>query len=213
MKENKNEPPVLTLYEEIMNSISHGVGAFFALIGLIMLLLKSNTDMKILSSLIYGSSLFIMMLMSCLYHAFKSKSKVKRLWRRFDYMSIYLLISGTFAPFLLVYIDMPISQYVFLIQWLLTIIGIVIIAVFGPGKWPAIHFTIYFVIGWSGLLFVPYFYSHSIQLMLFILTGGLAYTLGMIPFSMNKKYCHSIWHVFVIIGAIMHFVGIYHFVY
>lgn len=211
--EDKNAPPILSLGEEIMNAITHGLGALFAIIGIILLLLKSDTTMKIIAALIYGISLFVLMLMSCLYHSFKSNSKVKRLWRRFDYMSIYLLIAGTFAPLLLVYIDLDITLYVFIIQWILTIVGIVFISVFGPGKFSSLHFTLYFVIGWSGLMFVPYFYTQSLSLLIMIFIGGLAYTLGMIPFTMNKKYCHALWHVFVLIGAITHFVGIYLFVY
>ena len=84
-----NEPPVLTILEEVGNAITHGVGAVLALVGFILLLLKSDTGMKVMASCFYGISLFILMLMSCLYHSFKSGSKVKRIWRRFDYASSY----------------------------------------------------------------------------------------------------------------------------
>mgnify|MGYP001116267855 FL=1 len=77
-----NEPPVLTILEEVGNAITHGVGAVLALVGFILLLLKSDTGMKVMASCFYGISLFILMLMSCLYHSFKSGSKVKRIWRR-----------------------------------------------------------------------------------------------------------------------------------
>lgn len=209
----KNEPPVLMLGEEIMNSITHGVGALFALVGMILLILESDTSIKIVASLIYGITMFLTMLMSCLYHAFKSKSAVKRLWRRFDYMAIYLLIAGTFAPILLVYMQSKLSLVMFIVQWFIVIFGITIIAVFGPGRWSALHFTLYFVMGWSGLIFVPYFYQYNFNLLIMIFIGGLAYTLGMIPFVKNKKYYHSIWHICVLLGAILHWVGIYWFIY
>ena len=209
----KNEPPVLSLSEEVINAITHGLGAIFAIAGMILLLLKSDSGWKITASIIYGSSLFIMMLMSCLYHAFKSKSTVKRIWRRFDYMSIYLLIAGTFAPILLVYVQSTFSIIMFIVQWMIVIIGLILIAVFGPGKWSALHFTLYFVIGWSGLIFVPYFYQHNVPLLFMIFLGGVAYTLGMIPFVMQRKYAHCIWHIFVLLGAILHWIGIYAFVY
>ena len=90
-----NEPPKLTVLEEIGNAITHGVGAMLALAGMILLLVKSDTGLKIMASCFYGISLFILMLMSCLYHSFKSGSTVKRIWRRLDYSSIYLLIGGT----------------------------------------------------------------------------------------------------------------------
>ena len=106
-----NEPPVLTILEEVGNAITHGVGAVLALAGFILLLLKSDTGMKVMASCFYGISLFILMLMSCLYHSFKSGSKVKRIWRRFDYSSIYLLIGGTFAP---LYLGEYLRNYTFL---------------------------------------------------------------------------------------------------
>ncbi|MGN1343953.1 MAG: hemolysin III family protein [Traorella sp.] len=209
----KNEPPLLSLSEEIINAISHGIGALFAIIAMILLLLKSNSEIKMIASLIYGMSMILLMSMSCLYHAFKSKSTIKRIWRRFDYMSIYLLITGTFAPLLLVEIHSTYSFIVCMIQWIVVLFGITIIAIFGPGKWSALHFTLYFVIGWSGMMFVPYFYQHNQPLLMMIFIGGMIYTLGMIPFALNKKYFHSIWHLFVLGGAIIHWIGIYLYVY
>ena len=141
-----NEPPVLTILEEVGNAITHGVGAVLALVGFILLLLKSDTGMKVMASCFYGISLFILMLMSCLYHSFKSGSKVKRIWRRFDYASIYLLIGGTFAPLYLVYWGNTLGIVLFCIQWSLIVVGIIMLAIFGPGKWKWIHFTLYFTI-------------------------------------------------------------------
>lgn len=209
----KNEPPVLSLSEEIINAISHGIGALLAIAGLVLLLLKSDTGMEITASLIYSISLFLLMLMSCLYHAFKSKSTVKRLWRRFDYMSIYLLIAGTFAPILLVCVQSQFSIIMFIVQWIIVVFGITIIAIYGPGKWSALHFTLYFVIGWSGLIFVPYFFTYNKPLLWMIFLGGIVYTLGMFPFASDKKYCHALWHIFVLVGALFHWFGIYMFVY
>ena len=97
-----NEPPKLTNLEEVGNAVTHGIGALLAIAGMVLLLVKSDTGLKVMASCFYGISLFFLMLMSCLYHAFKSGSTVKRLWRRFDYSSIYLLIGGTFAPLCLV---------------------------------------------------------------------------------------------------------------
>lgn len=209
----KNEPPQLTIKEEVINSITHGIGAALAIAGFVLLLLKSDTGVKIFASLIYGISLIVMMLMSTLYHAFPKQTTVKRIWRRFDYISIYLLIAGTFAPILLVYLNSNISIIVFILQWVLVAHGIVILAIFGPGKWSALHFILYFGIGWSGLMFVPYFYVHNKPLLWMIFLGGIAYTVGMIPFTQNKKYSHCIWHIFVVLGALLHWIGIYCFIY
>ena len=208
-----NEPPVLTILEEVGNAITHGVGAVLALVGFILLLLKSDTGMKVMASCFYGISLFILMLMSCLYHSFKSGSKVKRIWRRFDYASIYLLIGGTFAPLYLVYWGNTLGIVLFCIQWSLIVFGIIMLAIFGPGKWKWIHFTLYFTIGWSGLIMLPDFFHNNTPLLFMILIGGIVYTVGMVPFARDKKYDHFIWHFFVLIGALLHWFGIYLFVY
>lgn len=208
-----NEPPKLTILEEVGNSITHGFGAILALVGFILLLLKSDTGLKIMASCFYGISLFFLMLMSCLYHAFKSGSAVKRLWRRFDYCSIYLLIGGTFAPFYLVYWGNQLGIILFCIQWALIVFGITMIGIFGPGKSKWIHFFLYFAIGWSGLIFFPDWFQHNLKLAIWIFIGGFIYTIGMIPFAKDRKYDHFIWHFFVLGGAIIHWFAIYFFVY
>lgn len=208
-----NEPPHLTILEEVGNAVTHGVGAALALVGFILLLLKSDTGMKVMASCFYGISLFFLMLMSCLYHAFKSGSTVKRLWRRFDYSSIYLLIGGTFAPLYLVYWGNTLGIVLFCIDWALIVVGITMLSVFGPGRFKWLHFSLYFIIGWSGLILMPDFYKNNLPLLWMIFIGGVIYTVGMIPFLKDKKYNHFIWHFFVLAGAILHWMGIYLFVY
>lgn len=208
-----NEPPHLTILEEVGNAVTHGVGAALALVGFILLLLKSDTGMKVMASCFYGISLFFLMLMSCLYHAFKSGSTVKRLWRRFDYSSIYLLIGGTFAPLYLVYWGNTLGIVLFCIDWALIVVGITMLGVFGPGRFKWLHFSLYFIIGWSGLILMPDLYKNNLPLLWMIFIGGVIYTVGMIPFVKDKKYNHFIWHFFVLAGAILHWFGIYLFVY
>lgn len=208
-----NEPPHLTILEEVGNSVTHGIGAGLALAGFILLLLKSDTGLKIMASCFYGISLTFMMLMSCLYHAFKSGSVVKRIWRRFDYTSIYLLIGGTFAPLYLVYWGNTLGIVLFCIQWGLIVAGISIVATFGPGRFKWVHFTLYFVIGWSGLMFIPDWIHNNMPLLYMIIIGGVIYTVGMIPFVKDKKGDHFIWHFFVLGGAVLHWFGMYLFVY
>ncbi len=208
-----NEPPHLTILEEIGNAVTHGVGALLAAIGMVLLLLKSDTGLKIMGTCFYGVSLFFLMLMSCLYHAFPSGSTVKRLWRRFDYSSIYLLIGGTFAPLYLVYWGDILGIVLFCVQWGLIILGITMIGVFGPGRLKWLHFTMYFLIGWSGLIFMPELYRNSQPLFWMILGGGVIYTVGMVPFAKDKPNDHFIWHFFVLAGAIIHWFAIYVYVY
>lgn len=209
-----NEPPKLTNLEEVGNAVTHGIGALLAIAGMVLLLVKSDTGLKVMASCFYGISLFFLMLMSCLYHAFKSGSTVKRLWRRFDYSSIYLLIGGTFAPLCLVYWGNTLGIVLFCIDWFLIILGITIIGVFGPGRFSWIHFSLYFIIGWvGGILFIPDFIRNNMNLFWMILIGGVIYTIGMIPFARNKKYDHFKWHFFVLGGAILHWFAIYLYIY
>ena len=205
----RNEPPHLTAGEEGFNAGSHGAGALLAGAALALLLLKSHTGMELAASCIYGVSMVLMMLMSGIYHAMPTGSKAKRVCRRFDYTSIYLLIGGTFAPVLLLYLGGSLGVLLLCVQWLVILAGVTVVSVFGPGKWPALHFTLYFLIGWSGLVFLPGMLRQAPVLLAYIFAGGLLYTLGMIPFALKRKYCHCVWHVFVLAAAALHWVGIY----
>ena len=209
MAYQKNEPPRLTVGEEIFNTISHGLGTGVAVAGMVLLLVRSHTRLEILASCFYGISMVVMMFMSSLYHAMPAGSMAKRVCRRFDYTSIYLLIGGTFAPIFLMYLGGVLGIVLFCAQWGVILCGVTLVIVFGPGRWRPLHFTLYFLLGWSGLLFLPTFYLHSRTLLWFILLGGLLYTLGMIAFARNKKYDHCIWHLFVLAAAALHWAGIY----
>lgn len=214
-----NEAPKRSVLEEVGNSVTHGLGAIFGIVALVLMLLKSDTPFKITGSIVYGTSMIIMMLMSCLYHAFKHGLTVKRLWRRFDYSSIYLLIGGTFAPLQLVELGQneghPIWAWIwFGVMWALIIVGITFVSIFGPGRTKKINFPLYFIIGWSGLMFIPGWWNHNREILWWILGGGIVYSLGMIPFVLKKvPSAHFIFHIFVVAGAIIQFIGIYTCVY
>jgi hemolysin III len=180
----------------------------------ILMLLKSNNPLKITSSIVYGVSMIILMGMSSLYHAFPNKSRVKRLFRRFDYSSIYLLIGGTYAPILLLLTGGILGNIIFISQWILISVGITFISIFGPGRLKLLHYSLYFIIGWGSAFFVPLFNGNNNQLCFWIAVGGIIYTLGMIPFCIKKSNCaHFIWHFFVLFGCICQWIGIYSYLY
>ena len=212
-KTRTNEPPKRSLLEEIGNAITHGLGAGLSIAASVLQPPYTITGPDLSASLFYGICLILLFLMSCLYHSFKTGLAVKRLWRRFDYSSIYLLIGGSFAPFCLVYWGDVKGIVMFSIQWGLIILGITLIGVFGPGRLRPIHFTLYFLIGWSGVLFIPGMVKDNMPLFLMTLGGGIIYTVGMIPFAKDKKGDHFIWHLFVLAGAIVHWFGIFLFIY
>lgn len=207
-----NEAPKRSVLEEVGNSVSHGVGAILGIIGLIFMLMYSDTNTKIFASIVYGISMIFMMLMSCLYHSWKHGLTVKRIWRRFDYCSIYLLIGGTFTPLQLIELSKeghPTLALVWcIVMWVLIAVGITFVSIFGPGRTKKINFPLYFIIGWAGLLFIPGWWNYNRELLWWILGGGIVYTLGMIPFVLKKPASHFIWHLMVVLGAVVHFIGI-----
>lgn len=208
-----NEPPKRSVLEEVGNAVTHGVGALFAVAGLVLLLLKAQTSVGLICALVYGVCLLMMFLMSCLYHSFRWGTKVKRLWRRFDYISIYLLIGGTFTPMWLLFWGGQAGTAFCIAQWALILLGIVFVAVFGPGRPRALHPVLFVVLGWVGLVFLPRMVRENLPLFLFILTGGIIYTVGVIPFALKRKGAHFLWHFFVFFGAVVHWFGIYFFLY
>ncbi len=216
MKEKKrpvSEPPKRSVLEEVGNAVTHGVGALLSIAGMILLLLKADTGSKLFAAIVYGVCLVLLFLMSCLYHSFRWGSRVKRLWRRFDYLSIYLLIGGTFTPFWLVWWGNTAGRILCGVQWAIIITGIVFVSIFGPGRLKALHMTLYIVLGWSALVFLPGLVRENFPLFLTTLGGGVVYTLGIIPFALKKKGAHFIWHFFVLAGAIVHWFGIYLFLF
>ncbi len=205
----RKEPPKRSVLEEVGNAVTHGIGALLGIAGLVLLLIRSDTGMKLFASLVYGICFVMMFLMSCLYHSFKWGTTVKRLWRRFDYISIYLLIGGTFTPMWLLFWKGTPGIIFCIAEWILIITGITLIGVFGPEKARKLHMALYVILGWCGLVFLPGMLRENLQLFFFTLGGGILYTIGIIPFAMKKTGAHFIWHFFVLFGAVVHWLGIY----
>lgn len=203
------DPPKRSILEEIGNSITHGLGSIFAIVALVLMLLESDNFPERLSALIYFFGMFIMFTSSCLYHAFAHGSAVKRLFRRFDYSSIYLLIGATFAPVLICFFGDTFGMVFFIIQWAIIAAGISFVGVFGPTRLRFLHIPLYVLLGWSALMLLPGMIGTNFPLAIWILAGGVLYTLGIIPFLMHSRASHFIWHFFVLAGAVTQWIGIY----
>lgn len=206
-------PPRRALIEEIGNATTHGVGALFSIVALVLMLIHSDTAKDAVGAAVYSFGLFVMFTMSCLYHAFAHGSRVKRLFRRFDYSSIYLLIGATFAPILLSYVGGVFGLVFFIVQWAVIAAGITFIGVFGPTRLRWLHTPLYIILGWCGIIFLPKMLRCDPWFAFYILGGGVIYSLGIIPFAMKTKVAHFIWHFFVLAGAVMQWVGVYLYVY
>lgn len=213
-KINKKDPPKRSLIEEIGNAVTHGVGALFGLAAAVFMIILSDNGYELAGAIVYGVGLSVMFSMSCLYHSFRHGSAVKRLFRRFDYSSIYLLIGATFAPVLIAYFG-GIFGFVFLsVQWAIIATGVTFVGVFGPARLRWLHIPLYVLLGWSAIMLLPGMISGgALKMALFILGGGVVYSLGIIPFVLKKRVSHFIWHFFVLAGAIVQWFGIFSHIY
>lgn len=209
----KYNGPKLSVLEEIGNAVTHGVGSIFSIIAFIFMLIKADSASEMVAAYVYFFGLFVLFTMSCLYHAFPHGSTVKRVFRRFDHSSIYLLIGATFSPLLLSYIGGFNGIMFLIIQWTIIAVGITLIGVFGPGRLRWLHMPLYFILGWSALLFMPRMLRDSPSFSAWIIGGGAAYTIGIIPYKIKKHASHFIWHIFVLAAAVIQWIGIYIYIY
>lgn len=200
---------------EVLNAATHGIGALLSIIATVALILKGvqhGSHLEIVSYAIYGASLFLLFLNSTLYHSF-SLTRYKDVFQKIDHSSIYLLIAGTYTPYLMVSIG-GLAGYGFLaLVWALAIGGI-IFEVSAIGRWPKLSTFLYLGLGWLSV-FIIYPLAQSIPLtgILLLALGGVTYSLGTIFYRMkNNKWMHIIWHLFVLGGAVFMFYSILYFV-
>lgn len=153
--------------------------------------------------------MIILYTMSCLYHAFLNGSTVKAVFKRFDHVSIYLLIGGTFAPIFLIVLPSPLKWIMLAAQWIVIIVGIVLKSV-RVHKFQKLHLAMFLALGWSGLFFMVDLYVFAPQSFWLILGGGISYTIGVIFYALRPfKYSHFIWHLFVMGGTVLQFFAVY----
>lgn len=208
------DPPRRSALEESGNSISHGLGAVMALVALFVMLTHSVSRAQRVGAVVYFLGLFVMFTSSCLYHAFRHGTAVKRLFRRFDYASVYILIGATFCPILLNLSKEGSGVSALLIfQWAVIFIGAAAAVVLGPARFVYPHITMYLILGWSALFILPTVMRSGFGFFCFILCGGLMYTLGVIPCAVDKHASHFVWHIFVLAGAAIQCVGVLNFIY
>ena len=202
---------------EVFNAITHGIGALLSLIGLILLLQKAITTpdssvSELVSYVIYGSSMVILFLSSTLYHSF-SFTNIKDLFQKIDHASIYLLIAGSYTPYLMVTVAGTMG-YVFLgIIWTAALAGIIFEVVW-TNRFPRLSTYMYLVMGWMGLLLIyPLYLNFSFSGILLLFLGGVFYSLGTFFYRMKHNgWMHVVWHLFVMAGAAFIFASIYLYV-
>ncbi len=211
-----------TLGEEIANAVSHGVMAIFGLVALILLLVKANTTIEVIAAIIFGFGMINLYTMSTIYHALFHPT-AKSVFQRFDHLSIYILIGGTFAPALLLLPELQeplfgisglgLGPVLFIIQWILILIGVVFKSIWIK-KFAKLHVFIYLAIGWSALIFAQQLLAYQAAAFWLVFAGGVAYSIGVVFYAFPKiKYFHFIWHIFTGIGTVLQFIAIYGYLY
>jgi hemolysin III len=202
-----------SLGEEIANAITHGAGVVVGLVALILLMIKGinhpENSRYLVSGIVFGISVILLYLMSTLYHSLPLKRSAKQVFRCFDHASIYVLIAGSYTPFILLLIDGPMAINVAIIMWGLAITGITM-KVIWIKKFSKVHLALYIALGWLPVMF---FMGNIAALgtigLGLLIAGGLAYTVGVVFYALKLfKFTHMVWHLFCIIGTLFHFFAV-----
>ena len=201
--------------EERTNVISHAIGFVLSIVALVLLVTHAvvhGNVWHIVSFSIFGTSLIVLFMASAFYHS-SEKPRLRNRLRIIDHASIYVLIAGTYTPFTLVTLKGPIGWSIFGISWGLAFTGI-ILKLFLTGKYKLISTLMYVFMGWVIVFAIkPVINTLPTEGLLWLVTGGMAYTIGAILYSIKKiKFNHAIFHIFVMIGSACHFVSVFFYV-
>ncbi len=203
-------PAGLTL-EELANTLTHGFGLVLSIAGFVVLLVLAivhGSASHIVACSIYGATLISLYAASTLYHAAVSPG-VKNALRIFDHSAIYLLIAGTYTPFLLLYLRGPWGWSLFGVIWGLAFAGIVFKFCF-VDHFPHLSTAVYLLMGWLIVIAAKPVLTHVPTItLLWILAGGLLYTSGVVFYCWRRlPYSHAVWHAFVLAGSACHYVAV-----
>lgn len=205
-------------YDEFLNSITHGFGVLLSIAALVLLVVFATTRAdgdiwKIVSFSIYGFSLILMYTASTLYHSF-SNPRIKKFLNLFDHAAIYILIAGTYTPFMLVSLRGPWGWSIFGVIWGLALGGVVFKLFFYTDKLRKLSAVIYILMGWVIVIAIrPLISSVPEGGLFWLVAGGVFYSAG-VPFYIRRqnRFNHVIWHFFVLAGSISHFFAIFFYV-
>jgi len=209
----KASHPQYSLGEEIANAVSHGIGIALSITGLIFLVLKgieASSALAVTAGAIFGATLILLYTASTLYHSIPKKS-VKPVLRRLDHIAIYLLIAGTYTPFMLVGVGGAWGWSILGTIWGLALAGFVF-KIFFIGRWGKTSTAIYVFMGWLCVIAIKPMLENLPSTSLWLLAaGGLFYTSGVIFYGWKKlPYSHAIWHLFVLGGSVCHYFAVMH---
>lgn len=211
----KPADPEYSRLEEHLNGWSHILGAALGTAALVVCLVKAamhHSGTGVAAALIYGVSLIVLYSLSASYH-FTRPGRAKRVMRIFDHSTIFILIAGCYTPFCLLALnDTPLGLVILILQWAIAAIGI------GLNIWnmrskvvKRISMALYVVMGWMVVISIkPLIANLSIPSLLWLLAGGIAYTVGIAFYAVGgkKPFMHFVWHLFVLAGSVLQFISI-----
>jgi len=197
--------------EEVANVVTHGAGLVLSIFGSVVLLALSvahGDRWHIAASTIYGSSLVTLYAASTVYHTVISPAK-KRVFQLLDHSCIYLLIAGTYTPFLMTLLRNDGGSGLLAFVWGFAAIGITLKLIFRE-RFDAVGIVLYLLMGWAGIVLIkPVYDGLGVVALALVIGGGISYTLGMIFFGWHRiKHHHAIFHIFVLGGSILHYAAI-----
>lgn len=200
---------------ERFNSITHLVATVLAVIAtsVAVSIAAQRTDARTTTAIaVYGMMLIVLYLSSTLYHSLRGRAKT--VFRVFDHTSIYLLIAGTYTPFTLVTLRGRLGWWLFGIVWTLAVIGICK-DVFFHGRFRAVSVILYLLMGWLIVAaFGPLTRALPATAVTWLVVGGVFYTGGIVFFAFSKRvaYTHGVWHLFVVVGSVCHYIAVLRYV-
>jgi len=210
MVQAQNQAPY-TFMEEVFNSITHGTGILLSIAALVLLIVFSSiygTARHVVSCTIFGVSLILLYTASTLYHSFRNPG-IKRVLKVFDHSCIYLLIAGTYTPFLLITLRGILGWVMFGVIWFIAAAGVVFKVLF-INRFKIVSVITYVLMGWIIIFAIkPLVEALPPGGIFWLVAGGVTYTLGVIFYAWKKlPFSHAIWHLFVLGGSICHFFAV-----
>ena len=208
---NSPAMPRYSLGEEVANSVTHGIGIVLAIAGLAVLTAfaaRNGTAWHVTASAIFGATLILCFTASTLYHSIQG-DRIKQVLRVFDHSAVFLLIAGTYTPFMLIGVPGPWGWTILAAVWALAITGVALKFVL-RGRLHGLIVALYLAMGWLVVVATrPLVENIGAGGMAFLAGGGLAYTIGVIFYKWRRlPYSHAIWHGFVLLGGGLHYFGV-----
>ena len=205
--------PDYTLGEEIFNAVSHGIGALLGIAGLVLMLVRAKGALATVTVALFGASMILLYTMSCLYHALSPRVAGKKVLRVLDHCNVFLLVFGTYIPVALLGVGGAAGWALFGMVAFFTVLGVVLTAV-DLERYKVAAVLCELCCGWSILIGIPgMLRTMGVQGLVFAVLGGLMYSVGAVLYARGakKRWRHSVFHIFCLLGTFFQFWSIYQY--